>query len=58
MLNDLRETTLIVAALMKLDDNNFVDRCYRALLNRSPDSAGYNSYLGRLRSDISKRSIM
>lgn len=58
MLNDLKETALVVAALMKLDDDKFVDRCYRVLLNRSPDTTGYNYYLGRLRSGFSKKSII
>lgn len=47
-----------IFALMKLDDETFVNEAYALLLGRHPDSEGFMYYIERLHSGISKRKII
>ncbi|AXI01968.1 DUF4214 domain-containing protein [Aquirhabdus parva] len=47
-----------IKALMKYDDQEFIENAYGVLLNRYPDSEGLRYYLGRLRSGVPKARIL
>lgn len=44
--------------LFSLHDERFIKRAYQLILNREPDSIGFNHYLGRLRAGSSKIEIL
>ena len=41
-----------------LSDRDFVDLVYRNVLGRSPDQAGYDYWVGRLRTDLDRGGLM
>ena len=44
--------------LLSLNDGEFVEQAYLAILNRAPDAEGFNYYLNRVRQGYSKKSIL
>jgi hypothetical protein len=47
-----------IAALLKLEDAEFIEAAYLRLLNRLPDEGGRNTYLGLLRAGMPKIQIL
>ncbi|MFM0098660.1 FkbM family methyltransferase [Paraburkholderia nemoris] len=54
----LRDGVYHVEDLLRLNDIEFIEHAYRAILNRAPDANGLQYYLGRLRLGYSKSGIL
>jgi len=54
----LKDGSPNLKALMKYDDDTFVELAYQLILHRAPDTEGKQYYLGRLRSGISKSRVL
>ncbi len=54
----LKDGSPNLKALMKYDDDTFIELAYQLILHRAPDTEGKQYYLGRLRSGISKSRVL
>lgn len=54
----LRDGVYHLEDLLRLNDIEFIEHAYRAILNRVPDANGLQYYLGRLRLGYSKLGIL
>lgn len=43
---------------LKLNDNDFVERCYKVMMNRNSDSGGKKYWMDRLSNGVSRESVL
>ena len=47
-----------IVDLLRVDKSNFIETCYKQLLNRSPDKSGINYYSTLLKNNRGKSKIL